>query len=429
MRVGGPPAPDAARTAPLLEGAVVWLLAAYLFFQGLSLPVLAAGPSWALWPTLPDLLVWAALGLALLYRRTPGAGLRLVWWALLGLGVLALGALGVLFVMRDPALGSAVAFGLFGLYKLGQVLAVFWMVARLPLREEVLGRWRRAALPAFALMVAGVTWTYFSPALPAALGQVLPHGAGISGPWEAYYRHNEPGLGAVGYNHGYVALQITLVAGLLLLLRPQRSGVGVLAAALVACFLSGSRAGLAGCLLFALLEWRRLPVRAGLLLFALGVLGLAAAPTLETQLGSLTARQATLLEAGDTGNLAGRSEIWGHYLQAFAADPYRLLVGSGFGSAINNSSNAHSTPLQVLYETGLAGLVALGLFFWVLVRELLARRTRRAGVALSLLAGLGLTALTQETFYPNPAFGGSLPLLAFVLALALARPELPSRTA
>ncbi|WP_345459289.1 O-antigen ligase family protein [Deinococcus carri] len=411
--------PAAARTAPLLERAVLGLLAAYLLAQCFSLPVLAAGPSWALWPTLPDLLVWAALGCALLYHRPPGAAWRPVGWGLALLVALAFCSFGLLFVMRDARLASAVPFGLFQLYKLVQALAVFGMVSRLPLRPTVLARWGRAALPAFVVMVVSIAWTYFSPALPRALGQVLPHGAGVSGPWESYYLHNEPGLGMVGYNHGYVALQVTLLSAAVLMLRPRSSNVWVLGAALAACFLSGSRAGLAGCLLFALLEWRRLPVRAGLLLALLGVAGLAAAPWLDQQLGGLAARQSTLLEAGNSGNLAGRSEIWHSYFQAFAEDPYRLLVGSGFGSAINNNSNAHSTPIQVLYETGVAGVVALGLLFWALFGQLRARRTLRAGVALNLLVGLALTALTQETFYPNSAFSGSLPLLAFVLALAL----------
>ncbi|EYB69484.1 hypothetical protein DEIPH_ctg005orf0045 [Deinococcus phoenicis] len=408
----------------------MWLLGAYLFAQCLSLPVLIAGPSWALWPTLPDLLLWAALGCALLYHRPAGAAQQPVWQALVLLSVLAVCAFGVLFVMRDGHLASAVAFGLFQLYKLAQVLAMFWMVSRLPLRDKVLAHWGRAALAAFVLMVGSVAWTYFSPALPTALGQVLPHSLGsAAGPWGAYYLHNEPGLGAVGYNHGYVALQVTVLAALVLMLRPHRSNVWVLAAALVACFLSGSRAGLAGCLLFALLEWRHLPVRAGLLLGLLGAAGLAAAPWLDQQLGDLATRQSTLLDVGDTNNLAGRSEIWGHYLRAFMHDPYRLWVGSGFGSAINNRSNAHSTPLQVLYETGLAGLATFGLFFWVLIRRLFAAHTARSGVALGLLAGLWLTALTQETFYPNPAFGGSLPLLALALALALAPARRPAAPA
>ena len=398
---------------------MTWLLAGYVFTQFFSLPLLHLGP-WALWPTLPDVLLWAAFGVSLLYRQPVSAAHLPVWRGLLLMSGLALLAFGLLFVMHDSRLGAATGFGSFQLYKLAQTLAIFWMVARTPLTPAVTRRWYVAAATAFVVMLVSVLWTYFSGVLPQFLGTFLPRGKGVSGPWESYYLHNEPGLGMVGYNHGYVALQVMALASLPLMLRRAPS-LWWLYGALIGCFLSGSRAGLAGCLLFALLEWRRVPVRAGVGLLLVGLLGLAAAPLLGDSLGSLASRQATLLDASDPNNLAGRTDIWQSYLDAFAQDPYRLLIGSGFGSAINNNSNAHFLPLQILYETGVAGLVAFGLFFGVLITRLRATASVPAGVCLSLLAGLGLTAFSQETFYPNPAFGGFLPLLAMIAAVALFR--------
>ncbi|GGR10674.1 O-antigen ligase family protein [Deinococcus ruber] len=409
--------PQPGRLAQPLSRAVIWLLGAYLLAQFFSLPVLHIGP-WALWPTLPDLLLWAAFGCSLLYRQPMNPAHLPVWRGLLLMFALALLSFGLLFVMRDSRLSAATGFGSFQLYKLAQTLAIFWMVARIPLTPAVLRRWYTAAAVAFTLMLVSVLWTYFSGVLPKWLGEFLPHGKGVSGPWEAYYLHNEPGLGMVGYNHGYVALQVMTLAALPLILRRTPS-LWWLYAALIGCFLSGSRAGLAGCLLFAVLEWRRVPVRAGVGLVVLGVLGLAVVPFLGDSLGSLASRQATILDASDPNNLAGRTDIWQSYLDAFAHDPYRLLIGSGFGSAINNNSNAHFLPLQILYETGVAGLVAFGLFFSLLVNRLRATASVPAGICLSLLAGLSLTAFSQETFYPNPAFGGFLPLLALVIAVAL----------
>ncbi|CAM3610556.1 O-antigen ligase family protein [Deinococcus frigens] len=415
-RAAAPPT----RTAHLLQGAVIWLAGAFLLFQWFGLPVLAVGPSWALWQTVPDLLLWAALGAAALYQRPVGRAQVGVWRGLLGLGAGCVLAFALLFWMRDGHLGVAVPFGLFQLFKLIQILGLFWVVSRLPLSRALLARWHTAVLISFVITVVTVAWTYFSPALPTLLGQVLPHGLGISGPWESYYLHNEKGLGAIGYNHAHVAAMVLLQAALLGILRPGRSQMWVLVAALLACFLSGARAGLVGCLLFVVLESVRMPLRASLSLALLVLAGLVVLPSLQGDLGGLIARQSTLLDAGDASNLAGRADIWRVYLDALLADPARMLIGSGFGSGVaNNGANAHTLILQVVYETGLAGLSVLLIFFVVLIMRLRALGTRAAGIALNLLAGLWLTALTTETFYPVPALGSFLPLLALALAVAL----------
>ncbi|MDL2345034.1 hypothetical protein QOL99_12855 [Deinococcus sp. MIMF12] len=413
--------------APLLERAVAGLLGAYVFVQFFGPPLLAVGPSWALWPSLADLLLWAALGLGLLYRRSPAPEHRAVWQALGLVGGLSLLSFALLLVLRDPGLGVAVPFGLFQLYKLVQTLAAFWLVSRLPLTDPAFAgtrqRWGTAALLCFGLMVGGVLWTTFSPAVPETLGQVLPRGQGVAGPWEGFYRHYEQGLGTIGYNHGHVAAMVLLSGALALLLRPGRWTPWVLAGILVASFLSGSRAGFAGAALFVLLQGFRTPVLATLALTALAAGAVAASPWLGAELGDLVSRQSTLLEATEAGNLAGRTDIWAAYLEGLAAEPLRLLIGSGFGSGVGNlGAYAHLLPLQVLYETGLAGLTVLGLLFGLLFARLRQAGTHAAGVAAHLLAALWLTALTTDTFYPNSAFGSFLPLLALTLALALVRP-------
>lgn len=416
--------------APLLERLVVGLLGAYVFVQFFGPPLVAAGPSWALWPSLADLLLWGALGLGMLYRRPPSPQHRAVWQALLVIGGLCLLSFALLFVMGDGGLGVAVPFGLFQLYKLGQTLAAFWLVSRLPLSDPAfagtLRRWGGLALLSFWLMVAGVIWTTFSSWLPDTLGQVLPRGRGVAGPWENFYRYHEQGLGTVGYNHGHVAAMVLLGGALALLLRPGRPAPWVLAGILVASFLSGSRAGFAGAALFVLLQGFRTPVLATLALTALAAAAVGATPWLGPELEDLISRQSTLLEATEAGNLAGRTEIWAAYLEGLAAEPLRLLIGSGFGSGMGNvGAYAHLLPLQVLYETGLAGLTVLGLLFGLLFARLRRAGTHAAGVAGHLLAALWLTALTTDTFYPNSAFGSFLPLLSLTLALALARAPTP----
>ncbi|WP_409996742.1 O-antigen ligase family protein [Deinococcus sp. Marseille-Q6407] len=275
-------------------------------------------------------------------------------------------------------------------------------------------------------MALTVIWTYFSPAIPQTLGQLLPRGLGVSGPWESYYLHHERGLGTVGYNHAHVAAMVLLQGALLMMLRPAKANTWVLLGIVVACFLSGARAGLVGALLFMLLESLRMPLRSTLLILLAGVAGLLAAPYLQDQLDSLVARQATILQAGNTENLAGRGEIWQTYLRNLMADPVRLLLGSGLGSGIaNNGSNAHMMVLQVLYETGLAGLTVMVMLFWKLMTRLYALRSRRAGIGLNVLIGLWATTFATETLYPNSAFGSFLPLLALAMVVALT-PEAPA---
>ena len=56
--------PAAPTLAPVLERLVGTLLGLYLLAQCFSLPLVGVGP-WALWPTLPDLLLWLAGGAVL----------------------------------------------------------------------------------------------------------------------------------------------------------------------------------------------------------------------------------------------------------------------------------------------------------------------------------------------------------------------------
>lgn len=413
--------------AAVLERALAWLLAGYLLVQFIGLPVLALGPSWALWPTLPDLFFWAALACAALYqRRLPAVHLP-VWRGLLLLGALSVLSFGLLWVMRDGHMSTAVPFGLFQLFKLFQTVATFWMVARLRPDAATLRLWEKAIAVSFTLMVVTVVWTFLSPTLPTWLGTFMPRGAGVSGPWEAVYRHTQAGLGLIGYNHAHVSAIVMLQGGLLILLRRGRSSSLILIAMLVACFLSGARAGLAGCLLFIALQGRSMPLRLTLGLLLAGALAFLAMPELLQRLSDLIERQATILDPADASNLAGRTDIWRTYLDGLVRDPLRLLIGSGFGSGTGNfGSNAHMLPLQVIYETGLAGFLVFAAFFVQLHGQLFRQGGWSSRVLLHLLAGFWLSSATTETFYPNSAFGSFLPLLALTVALALGRPGLSS---
>lgn len=395
------------------------LVGPYLLAQCFALPLVALGPIWAVWPTLPDLLMLGIIGLSLLYRspvRTE-AQRRVLFVLALGTGLGAF-ALGLLLVFRDPALPAQLSFGVFGLYKLLQVTLLFAAVSRLPVEARHIRQWCGWATAGLLIMTGTIIWSFFSPAIPDALGQVLPRGRPASGPWEAYYLHDDPGLGMVGYNHGFVAAQLLTLYSLTLMLR-KRSSPPLAGLMLAACFLTGSRAGLAGALLTLALEYRRMPLRATLWLGMAGAAAWLALPAfhLDATFQTLVERQATLVEAGDPNNLSGRDSIWQSFVIKLLGDPLRLLIGSGLGSAIALGNNAHMNALQVLFELGLAGLSIYALLFVRIVRGLW--RSAFGRPALYFLAGMALTTLSQETFYPNPAFSGFLPLLAVFTALSL----------
>jgi O-Antigen ligase len=404
-------------------------LGLFVLTQCFTLPVLATGPSWTLWQSLPDLVLWLTGGSALLYLKAQGSpAQREVWLGLLYLGGMSVLAFGVLFIYNDPLLGTELRFGAFALYRIVQVLLVFWAASRLDYTPALLSRWRGLALVAFCVTCAGIITTAFTGAPIQFLSEYLPRGLGVSGPWEAYYRYQEPGLGFVGFNHGYAALQVMLLGALVLYLGERldhldgrrRGGEWVLLLALIASFLCNARAGLAGCLVFAALQLLRAPLRGALSVAGAGGLGLLVWGALAPTLSATTSRQATILDATDPNNLAGRTDIWQSIFSELLSDPARLLIGSGLGSTvINKGNNAHNMLLQVLFETGLVGVINMGAFFALLL-TLLWRAGPRARVFLNVTIGFLLTSLTGETFFPNVAFGSFLPLYALVVALVLA---------
>ena len=391
--------------------------------QCFTLPLLAAGPSWTLWQNLPDLVLWFSGLCAALYLKPLGtAPQRQLWQGLLYLGVMSVLALGVLFVYNDPLLGTELRFGAFALYRLTQILLIFWTASRLEFTASLLARWNTLAQLAFMVTCAGIVFTTFSGAPVLFLGQHLPRGLGVSGPWESYYLYQEGGLGFTGFNHGYTGLQVMLLAALVLYLRDRlgrSGGEWILFVALVATFLSNSRADLVGCLVFVVLQLMRFPLRAAFTAAGVGVFGFVFWNSVAPQLGATASRQATILDASDPGNLAGRADIWQSIYDGLLRDPSRLLIGSGLGSAtINKGNNAHNMVLQILFETGLVGLVNVGAFF-VLLMTLLLRAGPQARVIVNVTIGFLVTSVTQETFFPNVAFGSFLPLYALVVAMTL----------
>jgi len=272
----------------------------------------------------------------------------------------------------------------------------------------------------------------------------LPSDKSVAGPWSEFGSEGD-GLGTVGYNHAYTAAQVMLAFAFYFSLTDQRlslvSGL-LLVASLVAVLLSGSRAGLGAMLLLVgvcLFLWTSrgylLPLIWFFVVLAAAATTFVALPgevlsqtahRVQTANEKLLARQVTTFKGYKSENLSGRTEIWKSRLKYLNEEPYRWIVGAGFGSAAVSGRNAHMLPLNVIIELGIIGLVVGSAVCWLIGRQLWQLEPPGRPFFCSSVAIL-LTCMTQETVYPVPALGHYLGFYLFCLAIVL-RLALSSRS-
>ena len=220
--------------------------------------------------------------------------------------------------------------GAFQLFRLVQFATLFWLVCQIPLTRSrthtllILSRWVLVVVS--VLIIA----TFSGIIAQSRMVGHLSAGAVAAGPWQQFLStYQAQGLGAVGYNHAYVAAQVTVLLGLCLLLSQRQSltpDLTLIALSTVAVTLTGSRAGLLAHLLFvvAYLAWRSLPsILVGgivviVLLVGLGAFnpqlpssGASQNPSSEAQESlPILQRQRTAFNFEDKENLSGRDSIW-----------------------------------------------------------------------------------------------------------------------
>ncbi len=407
-------------------------LCCYLFSQSFTIPIFAIGPSWALWPTLPDLAVGLLVLTFLLgFRHTPAASSanKTIFYILIFvcLGCILSFIWYLTWVSDENAKGSS--FGVYQIYRLVEFICVFWITAKIPLTLERINFLRRIVEAVLIFVCAGVTLTFFSIVPLTALTAHLPQSPGIAGPWSSYAsigRFGGAGWGTIGYHHAYVAAQVLMLVSLkihLSLNKKQFSDSVLLLVSILICFLSESRAGLAAMLIFAIAYWFQKPIYA-VVTAMVAVIGITAqlsaieTVNLTSAEGSVIERQTTLFEASDTENLSGRDQIWIDRITFLDEEPIRWLIGSGFGSAVDSGDNAHMLPLQIILETGLVGL---SIFVFLLTKVLYYLYQCEPGVKAIFWVTIAflVSSLTQDTFYPIPPLGHFIGLYLCSLAIAL----------
>ncbi len=422
--------PTLVRSEPRLPFVFLCLFVAA---QAYTIPVLAVGPSWTIWPTLPILTAAGLAASASLWSRplAGAVGSLLAGLALVVLGcavsfaVVTLGLSGQLL----PDVAVEPSWGIYQLYILLVAGAVLWAAGRVALTPERLTvlKWVTAATLVWVCLSVFLTFSGLVPT--ATFAGHLPASVEASGAWTRYLHAGDRGLGTIGYDYIYTACQMLLLLAFWLYLARgrhpwlQSALVGLVIAA---TFVSGSRTGLGSLAVFLVLFGLRAQ-KAPLLIGAavLLPLGFLALPFLDVDLAEVGQRQATLLGAPSTETLSARDLIWAERLEFLNADPLRWLTGTGFGSAVASGKKAHLVLLHTVVETGVLGLGALVVFVGFVLR-LLWRHERAPRIVLMASVALLASSLSQESIYPVPMMGAFIPFYLAVLAVALrSDPETP----
>jgi O-antigen ligase len=315
-------------------------------------------------------------------------------------------------------------FGVFQIFRMSQFVVVFWLVASLPLtsrRRQILFR---VAFVTLVVAFVGLIGTYTSLLQTSWLVPFIPHDISTAGPWASYVNQQMFESGTIGYNHSYVAAQMLLLVSFVLLLGKRMSvisEVACLGMAVIGCFASGSRAGMAAMLVVMLGYMLKRPSSV-LIAIIIGSLtyGIYAGFTTDWQfeLRATAQRQMTLTNPLDPNNLSGRDMIWHDTLDYLQKDPVRWIIGSGPGSASELSYNAHNLYLQIILENGIVGLFVFAYLFWMILKFLITYERGFKPMTVATIALL-FSSLTQETLYPVPSMGQFLGIYLFSVALAI----------
>ena len=420
----------------LVEKLIFALTCLYLLSQAFLVPLLSVGPSWAIWPTLTDIVVAVMVPLLLLdgsWKPQASEPIRSLW----NFGALVtIGCIVSYFILTIYALklevglvernGKSVAFGAAQLYRMLQALVVFRAVTSFNLTSMRLAALKSISILLFLLICAGVLVTYTGVLPTQALALGMSTDSNVAGPWAFYSSGSvDQGVGTISYNHAYTAMQVLLSGALCLALNARTGRSRVVAAAvplmmIVGCFISGSRMGFLAAIVFAIcasgLRLQSVYVWLSVSMIVI-VLAIAGVDTF-SPFQEAAERQSTSANSFGEDGLNGRTELWSDRMNFMNSEPRHWLVGAGFGSVIETGNNAHNLFLQLLIE---GGVLAVALFTCLQYRliTLLIRQGTSARPLLWVTVALLITCLTQETFYPVPAFPHFLAFFSSAIALSV----------
>jgi O-antigen ligase len=413
-----------------------WLFFAlcfYLISQAYTIPILAIGPSWALWPCLSDLAIALLIFTFLISFRQTSTLPKQAQSIFLILVLIIYGCLlsysCYLNLANVDAPGRV--WGIYQLFRLIEFVSVFFITAKIPITPKRIAILNQVIGAVFLFVCLGVFLTYSGIIQLSAVTAHLPG----EGPWPEYAAWGNSGggrgVGFVGYNYAYTAVQIILLITLRLCLSDYQKrdfyNSGLVLISVVACFLSSSRSGLSGIILLAIIYWFNKPQSFSKSPISLAVVALIIIFIFIQLLGvnfglasqdSVFERQATLLNSSNPDSLSGRDEIWKERVDFLNKDSIRWIVGTGFGSALDSGNFAHMLPLHIIIETGFIGLL---IFIFLFYRILHYFYMSEVGIKPMFLGTIALlfSSISQETFYPVPALTHFLGFYLCALAISL----------
>lgn len=405
-------------------------LCSYLLSQIFTIPLIPKGP-WAVWITLSDITAGLMMLTSLIFWKHLRAKTRASdTVSTILLITLASSLLSFTFFVLFPSIsGSAdmeslqasLNFGLYEAYRMVQFSIIYWLARRVPLDEKRVCLLRKLSIISLTLVCIGIILSYFEILPQQLLVAHLPHGFKAAGAWADFATFN--GLGTIGYNHGYVALQVMILLGLAIHFTPSGNRwyiVLLLVLALTAVLLSGSRAGMIGTGLYAAYLGVQRPryLIVGFSLLAV-VLVILPQKYIEEMIPAIK-RGSSISTSYQSDGFAGRSQIWDHTVNYLHEHPERLVLGDGLGNS--GGRDAHNNYLQVLFEFGVIGL-AYFIVVMVMVLRMLYQYESGLKSLFWMTLALLITGFTQETFYPVVSFGHFLGLYFLTLAIAFNRPQ------
>jgi O-antigen ligase len=416
----------------------------YLISQGYTIPLLAVGPTWALWPCLSDLaIVLLLVTFSIGFRHTsplpkPVKPIFLILLLIIYGSIFSY----LCYLPSAPENAPGRVWGTYQIFRLIQFTGVFFIAAKIPLTEKRISILTQVVGIVFLFVCLGVFLTYLGIVPLASVTAHLP----LDGPWPEYAAFAGSGvgrgLGFVGYNYAYTSVQIILLLALKLGLSDyQKKGFynsGLVLLSVVSCFLSSSRSGLIAMLLYSIIYWLNMPkslskssislaVAVVIILLSIVFLGNYINFDSASQ-DSTIERQANLFSSSNSDQLSesGRNGIWEERVEFLNKDFIKWIVGSGFGSALDSGNFAHMLPLQIVLETGFIGLLIFILLFYKILHYFYLHEVGIKPIFLGTVILL-FTSASQETFYPMPAFQHFLGFYLCALAISIKKhlPHIP----
>jgi O-antigen ligase len=415
-------------------------LCLYLLSQSFTIPILAIG-SWATWLTLPDLAtVLLVLTFILNYWHKKSAVVssanKKMFVVLIFVFLCCIMSYLIYFSNLIDLNANGVRLGIYQIYRLIEFLCVFAVTAQIPLTPKRIDVLKQITNFLLIFVCLSIILTFFAIVPLNALTAHLPQGKDVAGAWSEYARLGKiggRGWGTISYNHGCVAAHVTMIAALRIYLglgKQVKIDFLLLFLSLIACFITESRTGFLGILLFVIVYMLTKPrntvIAISLAALLLGIVALTSIGNLDSVnlvsvQGSVLERQTTLLDAGNAENLSGRDSIWEEKIKFLNQEPWRWVVGTGFGSAWDNgvdSGSAHLLFLHIIIENGIIGLLVFAVLFYKILSLLYQNELYIKPIFWVTIIFL-FTSFTQEIFYPIPAMGSFIGFYLCSVAIAL----------